>query len=394
MKILYFHQYFKKPEEGGPLRSWYLATALAQARHEVHLCTGYNGSKRKTEQVDGIDVHYLPVNYDNSFGFFRRSYAFLKYVCLAIAVSRKFNADICIATSTPLTVGLIALILNKKNKLPFVFEVRDLWPQAPIEFGVVRNPLLKKMLRSLERTLYSRASKIIALSEPIRSEIARTTDPAKISVLPNMSDTEFFSSLSGQENYREKYGISGQVVITYAGAVGPANDLSQILNVAKMCKAAGNNKICFVIAGKGAQLESLMASVKDEKLNNVRFTGFLNQKEVRELLSVSDFGYVSFASKEVLKSCSPNKFFDYLASGTPVISNLEGWWVPEILEWNCGFYYSPDEPDKLMAFLAACAENPVRLLEMKVNARLLAEAKFSRKKITEEFVREIEGLSV
>ena len=172
MKILYVHQYFKTPEEGGSIRSYYLAKGLVDAGHEVTMITAHNFSY-EVKKVDGIEVHYLPVSYDNSFGFFQRLWAFFQFVRLArreaLALTKH---DLAYVMTTPLTTGFIATYLKKELDLPYYFEVGDLWPEAPVQMEVIRNPWLKKWLYSLEKRFYFEADKVIALSPAMQLPVA------------------------------------------------------------------------------------------------------------------------------------------------------------------------------------------------------------------------------
>ncbi len=159
MKVLYIHQYFKTPEEGGAIRSYYLARGLVEHGIEVELITAYNERKAITRNIDGINVHYLPVFYDNSQSFLQRIYAFFKFMHLARKKAREINdIDICYATSTPLTIGLSALKIKRDQDIPYLFEVRDLWPEAPFQMGIIKNKYLKKYLKKLEKEVYEKAS--------------------------------------------------------------------------------------------------------------------------------------------------------------------------------------------------------------------------------------------
>ena len=153
MKIIYIHQYFKSPKEGGAIRSYYLAKAFTEAGCKVEMITAHNSKYYLKKNIDGISVHYIPVFYDNSFGFYKRIYAFSKFLFLTLRYSGKIKADYCYATSTPLSVGIIALWLKFKHKIPYYFEVRDLWPEAPIALGFLKSPWLIKAARFLEKKI-------------------------------------------------------------------------------------------------------------------------------------------------------------------------------------------------------------------------------------------------
>ena len=155
MKILILHQYFNTPAVGGPLRSYYLAKALLSRGHQVSVITSTNAGHRRVENIEGIQVHYLPIAYDNSFGFYKRGRSFIQFVAGACQASSKIsNIELTYAISVPITVGICAMWLKRFRRIPFIFEVGDLWPDAPIELGFVKNPLLKSLLYTLEKKIY------------------------------------------------------------------------------------------------------------------------------------------------------------------------------------------------------------------------------------------------
>ena len=267
MKVLYIHQYFLTPSQGGPLRSYFLAKTLVNNGCEVEMVTAYNGKQYVCKNIDGIKVHYLPVYYDNRLGFFSRVIAFIKFIYKAYNVSKSIqNINYCYITSTPLTVGVIGLLLKKYRGIPYYFEVRDLWPEAPIQLGVIKNNIVKKLLFRLEKYIYSNAEGVIALSPGIKNSILKVAPEKSVIVIPNMSDCNFFNpdfvGRQKDEGLVDKYNVSGKFVITYFGAVGRVNQLSYMLDVVRICKEKGLNDIFFIIAGKGAEMQNIQRSAQ------------------------------------------------------------------------------------------------------------------------------------
>lgn len=157
MNIVYIHQYFKTPKEPGGTRSYWIAQELIKNGHQVTMITaGSNQTeKRKEVIVDGIKVIYLKEAYSQDMSIATRLKAFLGFVWKSITEARKQkNIDLVIATSTPLTIGVPALVIKWLNKTPYVFEVRDLWPEVPIQMGAFKNPIITKLLRWFEKTIY------------------------------------------------------------------------------------------------------------------------------------------------------------------------------------------------------------------------------------------------
>lgn len=388
MKILYIHQYFKTYAEGGSSRSYYLAKALVEQGHQVVMITSHNKPGYKKVNVEGIIVHYLPVFYDNTLGFTGRIFSFLRFVLQAcrLALSIK-NIQLCYATSTPLTIGVIALVLKKLRGIPYYFEVRDLWPQAPIEMGVIRNGLIKKALYGLEKLIYRQARKIIALSPGMAHDIAeKIADSRKIYVIPNMADCEFFN---GEDIFQPpQKQAAGQAVfsISYFGAVGKVNKLSYLVETARFFQEKQLTNIRFQVIGKGSEYNHIQNLAHSYQLTNINFLPHTDKYQLREKLATTDAVYISFAQKPVMETSSPNKFFDALAAGKLCIVNTEGWVREAIEEAGCGFYADPEQPEvfyrKLLPYLASKR----KLKEAKAASRHLAETQFSRKLLTKLFL--------
>ena len=172
VKVLLLHQHFKTPYTGGAIRSYYLAKALVDQGIQVVVIAAHNGKAERTEIVDGIEVHYLPVRYENRFGFYKRGFSFIKYVWQAQKLAGTFSdADLCYAISVPLTVGVAARIIKNRFKIPYIFEVGDLWPDAPIQMGFVKNKLLQRLLFRMEKENYKNPAEIVALSPAITTAL-------------------------------------------------------------------------------------------------------------------------------------------------------------------------------------------------------------------------------
>lgn len=378
MKVLYLHQYFRTPEEGGAIRSYYLAKGLVDHGIEVELITSHNKKESETKDIDGITVHYLPVKYDNSDGFLKRILAFFKFMRLARRKAAKIKeVDLCYATSTPLTIGISAMKIRKDKKIPYYFEVRDLWPEAPFQMGVIKNRILQKYLRKLEDEVYRNADKIIALSPGIRDEIIKTRPEKSIELIPNMSDVDFFVPEEKYPDLEDLFNTKGKFVVSYFGAVGRANHLEYLLAVANVALKS-NIPVKFLVIGEGSELSRLKYIAKHFELTNLAFLPFQNKYNLRRVLNVTDAAYVSFVNKPIMETNSPNKFFDALAAGKLIITNTKGWVREIIEEEGCGFYYDPNRPSSFLDSLKPYLESRELLAEEQNNSRAVAENKFAR----------------
>lgn len=378
MKIALLHQHFNTPEEGGALRSYYLAKALADHGMEVTVITGSLHPKRMQRKVDGINVIYLPVPYENKFKFSRRIRAYLRFARLVIRNRAALQyTDIIYAISTPLTIGLPALWFKRMKKIPYYFEVGDLWPEAPIQLGFIRNPLLKSFLHKFERIVYRNASKVIALS-PQQEQILQQKTTTPIHRISNMADTEFFHPY-------DKRPEDAPFTIAYIGAVGFANGLAFYLDCAAQAQQA-NLPVKFLLCGEGGALDELKTQAREKNLTNLDFVDFQSRSGVREVMNRTDAVFVCYRNIPVLETGCPNKYFDGLAAGKVILINFGGWIREEIERQGCGYFINPENTGAIVPVLRQLISNPEEVLKMQTAARALAYT-YARSRITSDFIR-------
>ena len=340
-RIIYIHQYFRTPHEGGAIRSYYIARAMVEAGWCVDMITSHNEKEYRFSMVEGIKVHYLPVSYDNKMSYLNRIRAFLSFIVSSLRQARKIrDAEICYATSTPLTVGIIALLLKKWQKIPYIFEVRDLWPEAPIQLGYLPSPILKTVFRRLEKLIYAKANKIIALSPGIADGILHSTPKANVITIPNMSDNQFF-------DVGFKKPDSNNINIVYTGALGIVNDVEAIIEMANHCQK-NHPKVKFYVAGTGKKEAYFKEEINRRQLRNVILLGQIDKYAIKELLSKADIALVSFMQVPILRTNSPNKAFDALAAGLPIIFTNKNWLAEQAEKNHFGVYLDLKNPN--MAF--------------------------------------------
>lgn len=394
MRILYIHQYFKTPEEGGAIRSYYISTALARAGHQVVMISSHNENKYEKQEIEGVEVHYLPVYYNNSLGSLGRSSAWLRFLRKArILIDQLIPFDLCYVSSTPLTVGLLALYIRQRYHISYIFEVRDLWPEAPVQLGYIRNPAIKSTLRSLEKRIYEKASAIVALSPGIEAGIRRRYPPAEVYLVPNMAECGFFKPVPKSTGLTAALGLANNTfVVSYFGAAGPANQLEYLLHAAQACQLH-KLPVMFLIAAAGSRLETLKKYSQTLGLHNLIFVPYGSKQQVRNWLRVTDAVYTSFGPHPVLQTNSPNKFFDGLAAGKLSIVNTMGWLTELTENHQCGFYANPLDPEDFVAKLQPFLADPKLLESYQQNARLLAETEFSTDKLLKKLQSLIEQTS-
>ncbi|WP_026209527.1 glycosyltransferase family 4 protein [Cytophaga aurantiaca] len=390
MKILYIHQYFKTPSEGGAIRSWYIAKGMVDAGHEVVVVTSHNHPDTVVKIIDGITVHYLPVAYDSSFGFFRRSFSFLSFVRQALDASLKISTiDLCYATSTPITVGIVAYLLKRKKSISYIFEVRDLWPEAPIQMGAIKNTMIKNLLYALEKKIYTHADKIIALSPGMKEGIQRICPNKNVVVVPNMSDCSFFQFEEKKPVLEDAFHVKNKFVVSYIGSAGLSNNLIYLADIIQYCTIHTKKNIVFLIQAKGPDLEKIKSNLKNIDSATVQFLPYSNKEGVKQLLNVSDAVYISFDSKPILETNSPNKFFDTLAAGKLVIVNTSGWLREVVEQEEIGFYADPLDPSMFVEKIESYITDKTRLLASQSKARRVAENVYSKEILVKKILSEL-----
>ncbi|MBS1680827.1 MAG: glycosyltransferase family 4 protein [Bacteroidetes bacterium] len=385
MKILILHQHFNTPEKGGAIRSYYLAKALVDRGIETVVISGCNEKKYKFENVEGIAVHYLPVAYDNSFGFIARSFSFIDYIFKSVRLAKKIKGiDVCYAMSVPLTIGLAAYRLKAKMKIPFVFEVGDLWPDAPVQMGFVKNYFFASLLYRLEKFIYREAESIVALSHPIKDAIEKKISTKKIHIISNFSDCDFYQPETKDPILEAKYKTENKLVVSYVGALGVANGLDYFIECAHASRKA-NLAVQFILCGQGALFEHLKSSAEKLNLTNLIFTGAVNRNTVRGILNVTDVAFICYKNVPILETGSPNKYFDALAAGKLIVTNFGGWIKDEIEKNNCGFSVNPNQPTDFVKKIEPFLSSRFNLRPYQQAARKLAEEKYNRSTLSNQF---------
>lgn len=369
------------------MRSYYLAKALADRGINVTVITGANIAAYKREVIDGVDIHYLPVPYFNRFGFIDRIRSYSNYfIAAARHVAKIRDASLCYIISTPLTTGLAGIWIKRKYGIRYIFEVGDLWPDAPIQLGYIKNPVVKSILYGLEKRIYQNAHSIVALSPMIQKDIEKKTTGKKISIVTNMADTEFFQDEPKRLDLLEQFNVSGYFVISYIGTLGVANGLDYFIECARACEKA-ELRVKFIVCGEGAMQSNLMHGALRLKLQNIRFVPFQNRDGVRRIMNISDAVFVCYKNIPVLETGSPNKYFDGLAAAKLIMINVGGWMKQEIEKEQCGVSLDPRHPTEIVSKIIPFLDDPQLLRQFQRRARRLAELKYARRSLGEYFFR-------
>ncbi len=394
MKILYLHQYFTTPNAGGGIRSYMIAKKLLARNHSVVMITQSPNYKTPTVvDVEGIEVHYLPGNYDNKMNKLSKVRSFVSFMFAAIKEGRKVkDVDIVYATSTPLTIGFPAMVLRSLCRYPYIFEVRDLWPEFPIQIGAIRNPIIIKLLRWFEKTIYLRAEHIVALSPGMQEGVIKTGIASdKVTMIPNMSKPDVFYPRPVTDAEQIQWHLDPtKFHVVHFGAIAVANGLEYIIEAAKILKEKGNNTIDFIFLGKGAVQQKLEQMCATYGLSNVHFLGAFSTKETSAIVNCCQVSITTFRNLPILWTNSPNKLFDSLSAGKPCVVNSPGWTKQMVEEKECGFYVDNDDPGDLAEKLLYYMEHRDLLQQMGENARRLSIEVYDQDILTTQVAEVIE----
>ena len=395
MKVLYFHQHFTIPSIGGGTRSYEFAKRLIERGHSVCTVCGevvkLNLPQSSTKgiskgNVDGIEVIQISLPYSNKDGISQRTWTFLKFSYHGVKIALKEKYDILFATSTPLTAGIPGIVMKCFRKKKFIFEVRDLWPELPKALGM-KNPFLLWGMNILEWLNYRFANACIGLAPGICKGIAkRSSKNKRIEFIPNGCDLDIFKK--GNRSNLSLEGIRPtDTVAVFTGAHGISNGLDSVLDAAVELKRLKRTDIVLVFIGDGKLKPSLMKRVKDDDLQNCRFYSPVSKPQLNQIISNADIGMMILANIPAFYySTSPNKFFDYISSGLPVLNNYPGWLAEMIKENQCGITVPPGDAVAFAQGLIHLADNPELRKVYGKNSRDLAEKSFARQDLSDKFV--------
>tara|TARA_B100001109_G_scaffold18593_1_gene13321 strand:- start:88 stop:1317 length:1230 start_codon:yes stop_codon:yes gene_type:complete len=390
MKIIYLHQYFKFPNESGGTRSFDLATGFLDSGHHVEMLTStsnieYKKKKRWTKiNKNGLVVHYVYLPYANEMSYIRRSIVFFKFLWLSTFKLLSLKGDLVLTTSTPLTVGIPALIKKWFHKTPFIFEIRDVWPEVVIAIGAVKNKIIQRLLYFLENLIYKNASAIVPLSIDMKNSItSRYPNLASIpiQVIENISEIDRFQNSVNTNNsvLKEKIGFCPRFTILYAGTFGRVNGLDYVVNLASKLIDL-DPSIVFVMLGDGSEKEAVLQKAVDKNLlnKNIYILDSVAKRDLSQLYYECDMGSSFVIPIKELWANSANKFFDTLAAGKPILINHDGWQKELIEMENIGYVLPTIVDHNAAKKFELYTKDEALISEQKNNGLNIAKANFSK----------------
>ena len=392
MHILYIHQHFATPAGSTGTRSYEFARRWVKAGHKVTLITGHydvgglevTRALYQKQNIEGINIVVVGSKYSNKQSYLRRVTSFLSFCLLSIYAGMRIKKiDVIYASSTPLTVGIPAMVIKWVKRVPFVFEVRDQWPEIPIELGIITNGFLIKILLWLEKTIYRNCSSLIALSPGQADGIrAVLTEEKPITVIPNSCDTDVFMPDIDGSAVRQRRGWKDKLVLLHTGAMGKVNGLDFVIEAAERLK--DHSDIVFVLIGDGNQKLFLESRAKKLGLTNVEILSSVPKRELSDFYAAANIGLVIIGNFPIIEHNSANKFFDSLSAGKPVLLNYSGW-QRKILEGNeAGFGCDLCNLDQFVEKVLYLNSHSRQVEQMGQNARQVAVKNFNRDELAKQ----------
>jgi glycosyltransferase involved in cell wall biosynthesis len=396
MRIAYIHQYYLTPEVWGGTRSYEFARRLAQRGHEVHILTtdleSAGRSRRWHVTIEqGVHVHRLPVAYSNHMSYGRRLVAFAAFALAVSARATQVAPDLVFATSTPLTVAIPGIVASRLRRKPFVFEVRDLWPEIPIDIGALKNPVTKRLAQWLARLAYNAADQVVALSPGMAAGVIAQGYPAdRVTVVPNSCDLELFAVPEAEvTRFRGSLPwLQGRSLVLYAGSVGLANGVDYLVHLAAAVRPL-DPEIRFAVVGDGGQAECVRQLAAQLHVLDETFfmLPLVPKSQIPVVVASADIATSLFIPLPSLEHNSANKFFDALAAARPVAINYGGWQADLLERSGAGLVLDPRSPDVAAGWLVKRVQDPDWLAQAGQAAGVLAREEFSRDMLFERFER-------
>ena len=394
MKLIYIHQYFVTNEGTSGTRSYDVSKYLVEMGHAVTMICGLHEQSSlprmpwwrlfRTQWIDGIKVVACNTYYSNKLRVPARLWAFVKFAVLStLACLLERKADIIFATSTPLTVGIPGRIGAACKRIPYVFEVRDLWPEDLLDAGRIRPGLQYKVWEWLELFSYKRAAKILLVSRGFHDRLLERGFPSeRLETILLGADGRLFSDVTPDTEYMREHELAGKTVAVYTGAHGDANGLFQVIDAAERLRDRSDIAIVFI--GDGKMREGLKADVAKRGLTNVRLLDPVPKHRLPGILAACSVGLMILKQITRPRWVTPNKIFDYMFAGIPSIVNFAGTTADMVVADGTGLASTPGSADDLAAKIAYWADHPEERAAVGRHAREVAWQKYDRRMIARQ----------
>jgi glycosyltransferase involved in cell wall biosynthesis len=341
------------------------------------------------QYFDGVKVKVVNVRVDNTQPIYKRIYTFLVYALVSCWYALTIRADVVIASSGPITVGLPGLLAKYSRRRKLVFEVRDLWPDGAIELGLLNNKGLQKLAYWFEKKCYKAADLIVTLSPGMQHEIIEKHHHKNVISVTNSANIELFATT--QEFPKDITSFKKRKYALYTGNIGMVNNVEWMFEAAKILGNSGRNDIQIVWIGDG-QLKQKLAERKEiEGIINLILMDLMPKNKLVPIVQNALVCLAPLKDTKVLNTSSPNKFFESLAAGVPVIQTTNGWMKDFVEEHEVGFTVDPNNAQALANKLIVLADNSEQLIKMGLNAANIAKQEFDKTILADKMLNAIEN---
>lgn len=386
--ILLIHQAFTSLDEPGGTRHHEFARLLADkgfrmtiVASPVSYLTGQAKAELLTRSEGGVEPPSVKILYAYTYPALHRSYvhrvfSFISFMISSFIVALKVkDVDLVWGTSPPIFQGMTAWMISRIKGVPFLFEVRDLWPAFAEAIGLLRNPLLIRASHWLERFLYRHAS-LVMVNSPGFIQHVQERGARRVELIPNGADAGMFDPQDRGQEFRSAHQLGSRFIALYAGAHGISNDLDLLLQAA--ARLRDRSDILIVLIGDGKEKPRLVEQAREQELDNICFLPPISKKEMSHALAAADACIAILKPIPLYATVYPNKVFDYMAAGRPVILAIPGV-IRELLEdAQAGIYTKPGDPAALAQAIAYMADHPEERTRMGENGRRYIENFFDR----------------
>ena len=403
MHLLLIHQIFATPDDPGGTRHFEFCRYLVRKGHQVTVVASnvryLSGQKIRhanslvNEEIrEGVRILRVATLATINVSFAWRVISFIGFMILStFATLRVSRVDLVMGTSPPIFQGVSAVAASIWHRCPLLLEIRDLWPEFAIDMGVLKNRMVIRMSRWLEGWLYFKSDKILVNSPAYEGYLVkRGIDHRKVVVIPNGVDTSAFHPKRKDRQIRREFSLDGKFVVTYAGALGPANDICTVLRAANYLRE--RDEVQLMLVGDGKERRNLEVMAERMHLTNVTFVGTRPKSAMPGILSASDVCLAILQNIPMFRTTYPNKVFDYMAAGRPTILAIDGVIRKVLEESKGGIFVPPGDDRKLAEAITYLADHPEMARSMGMSARKYVVEHFDRMKHAEEFVELVNGL--
>ena len=396
MHIAVFSQYHTNPDCPATSRHYTLLAHIAKTHRVTLLTTPAWKGQRLTHDYpwvpEGVEIREAAVPYDNRMGPARRALAFAQYAAWAVREGLRIDRpDVIWGISTPLTAAWAAAQVASWRRVPWVFEVQDLWPAFPIAMGAVPTALARQQLYRLEKRLYESARHVVPLSPDMARYVTGLgISPAKVTTVLNGTDLDLAARATPEavQALRAAQGLAGKRVVLYAGTFGRANDIATLVRAAEIM-AADEDETVWLFMGHGFD-EPVVAAAAARWPGRIRLVPGQARHEVFAWFALADVSVVAFLGLPVLDANSPAKLYDSLAVGTPVVVTNAGWTKELVEQHGCGWYVPAGNAPALAAQLRQVLAEPRRLAEAGERGKQQAQQHFDRRNLAATIQRQLE----